>query len=329
MAVTLPNLASLDAGRLLALARVGLTLLATGLLALAAARVTWIALAGAGHDVATPMVASGPTARRAGADADLSILERVTPFRAGPATADPQAEAEALAAPETELDLRLFGVRAGSDETGVAYIAAEGQEQAGYGVGDEIDGTDGVRLERIFSDSVLLRRNGQLERLMRGGEREGTGIVTLGGARQPAPEATRALASPGAPADAAVGTTGRSQAPDPSPSASNESDATESRRRLAFIGRAELLDLAQSIRLDPKTGGVEGGGFSVFPTRNAGLLAKAGLRPGDVVQRIGGIELTREADLGRVLSQLDGERRVDIRLVRDGERQILTLELED
>ena len=327
MAVAQPSLSNLDAGRLLAVARAGLALAATIVLALVAARLSWILLAGAGHDVATPMVVSGPVARTAAGGVDVAILERVTPFRAGPATADPQAEAEALAAPETELDLRLFGVRAGSDETGVAYIAAEGQAQAGYRVGDEIDGAEGVTLERIFTDSVLLRRNGRLERLMRGGERDGAGIVTLGGARQPAPETPQVLSGPDAPGQAAATASG--DGPQPASAAPDAREEDEARRRLAFLQRAELLDLAQSIRLDPKTGGVEGGGFSVFPTRNAGLLAKAGLRPGDVVQRIGGIELTEAADLGRVLSELDGERRVEIRLVRGGERQVLTLELED
>jgi len=87
-----------------------------------------------------------------------------------------------------------------------------------------------------------------------------------------------------------------------------------------------LLTLGQSIRLDSDTGGVSAG-FSVFPTRNAQLLARAGLRSGDVLTHAGGVELRQESDLDRVLATLETERRISLRIVRNGRERGVTLRL--
>lgn len=64
-------------------------------------------------------------------------------------------------APETTLNLKLFGRRAG--DNGSAIIQTPDNKQKAYSVGDEI--INGVTLKSVLPDYVVLSINGRLERL--------------------------------------------------------------------------------------------------------------------------------------------------------------------
>lgn len=74
-------------------------------------------------------------------------------------------------APETDLDLKVFGMRADfSGDSSSAIIQTPDRKQATYYIGDEI--IPGVTLKQVDVDYILLDRNGQVERLSRQGKEE-------------------------------------------------------------------------------------------------------------------------------------------------------------
>ena len=78
---------------------------------------------------------------------------------------------QVLSAPETNLNLKVFGMRA--DLKGLsssAIIQTPDMKQAIYYIGDEI--IAGVILQRVDIDYIILDRNGVVERLSRQGRTE-------------------------------------------------------------------------------------------------------------------------------------------------------------
>jgi general secretion pathway protein C len=111
------------------------------------------AWASAGETVQT----SAPSRRTAMA----AILTDLDPFHR--ASAGDRAVAAARA-PETMLNLQLFGIRAGlAGAPGSAIVATPDNTQGVYAVGQEI--MPGVRLEQVLQDRVVIRRNGVTESL--------------------------------------------------------------------------------------------------------------------------------------------------------------------
>ena len=108
---------------------------------------------------------SAPTSQSA---IDTSILTSFDPFhRERAAVFAPVLES----APETTLNLKVFGMRADlKGDTSSAIIQTPDQKQATYFLGDEI--IQGVTLKSVDIDFVILDRNGTLERLSRQGRSE-------------------------------------------------------------------------------------------------------------------------------------------------------------
>jgi len=74
-------------------------------------------------------------------------------------------------APETMLNLQLYGIRAGMNG-GSAIIAGADNIQKAYFIGEEI--APGVRLERVAQGRVTIRRNGVVESISLDKERVAT-----------------------------------------------------------------------------------------------------------------------------------------------------------
>lgn len=97
---------------------------------------------------------------------DSSILTRFDPFhRSQKSTVKKPA---ATSAPETTLDLKVFGMRADlAGDSSSAIIQTPDKKQAIYFLDDEI--IPGVFLKSVDIDFVILDRNGTMERLSRQG----------------------------------------------------------------------------------------------------------------------------------------------------------------
>src|SRR5689334_9741802 len=104
---------------------------------------------------ATPVIQ--PAARRR---TNVAVIANAHLFgaHAAPASAD------AANAPQTDMRLVLTGVIAGEDpSTGVAIIGESASSAKVFGTGDTVPG--GAKLHAVYSDRVILDRNGQLESL--------------------------------------------------------------------------------------------------------------------------------------------------------------------
>ncbi|GEM_PF-3004505 len=124
--------------------------------------------------VLPPSAAPAPVhSRRAGAQ-DFSILGRFSPFHRDRTEIPPLPTPETLGdAPETDLNLKVFGMRADfGGESSSAIIQTPDGRQATYYIGDEI--IPGVKLKQVDIDYIILERNGNIERLSRQGK-EGSG----------------------------------------------------------------------------------------------------------------------------------------------------------
>lgn len=121
-----------------------------------------------GGQVIAPTTDNAVPAAGSAVKLDRSIVSQFDPFhRDSPEILIVQTDS----APETTLDLKVFGMRAdNAGESSSAMIETPDGKQRPYIVGDEI--IPGVKLEKVDVDFVILNRNGKAERLSREGRTE-------------------------------------------------------------------------------------------------------------------------------------------------------------
>lgn len=107
-----------------------------------------------------PVLVAGPV--QASAALNPTYDFSYNPFEAGDGNDDPEPVATpGTDAPETTLNLTLVGLRSG--ENGTAFIRTPDNQDKNYYVDDEI--MPGVVLNGVFPNYVLIRVNGQTQRL--------------------------------------------------------------------------------------------------------------------------------------------------------------------
>ena len=191
------------------------------------------------------------------------------------------------AAPDTRLNLTLMGIFAGTrNDQSRALIAQQNGDEKPYSIGDEVVG--GVNLQAIFPDRVILARGGQLETLRLDKD-------------QPRGDF---LASDSTTVDSAT-TTQLAQA------------------------RQEMLQdpnkAAEYIRIQPVNIGGQMKGYRVYPGQNQALFANAGLRPGDLVTSVNGIQLDDTQKALQMLNDLSKAGNVTVVVDRGGQPQTLNV----
>ncbi|MEM7005234.1 MAG: type II secretion system protein N [Pseudomonadota bacterium] len=136
------------------------------------ARLIWLIVAPGSVTSTNPGIVSASSGRSisaVGVPADRSLLVKQNPFVRSAVSSSESASRldQNIDAPETELNLRLTGIRAlsgGADAGSVWVIKPDGEEVL-VGVGEAI--MDGVTLEQIHTDRVTIRSRGRLETLSR------------------------------------------------------------------------------------------------------------------------------------------------------------------
>lgn len=182
--------------------------------------------------------------------------------------------------------LRLFGVRAGGMDGGSAIIGLADGTQRSVIVGEEV--TPGLRLQSVGADHVTLSRGGSVSRLV-------FTETPLGAAAPPPPPAT-------------------AQVVGPQPSSQPASDLA-----------VDPAALARQAGLRPRMKGLSIDGFLVSAAGDGSAVRAAGLRSGDVILAVNGVELNSlqaAAGLREQLAQADS---AELRIERDGQPQTLTL----
>lgn len=193
-----------------------------------------------------------------------------------------------ISAPETQLNLNLVGIFfSDNEQLAVALIAASNNSGvSSYRVGDTLPG--GASLEQVYTDRVVLNRNGRLETLS-------------------LPKLTAFSYEP----------------PSYNPSSSDAMDnetinardvAQEIRERIATQPQA-LRDLVQA-RPFIKNGQFMG--FRLLPGLDNQMFEQLGLEPGDVITQVNGVRLTDPQQSMTVLQEVLNADQVAVQVLRKG-----------
>lgn len=189
-----------------------------------------------------------------------------------------QQTAEPVDAPETRLRLELVGLFQHADGTlARAIIAEQGGDAELYRPGDRVPGN--AVLEDIYSDRVILRRQGQLETL-RLRETELSGGV-----------------SSTAQSSAAFRQAPTRRQPPPARQSTDRSSRQGSEPDLAQLDgdpRAQREAIIQQLSLDAVEQGAASG-YRITESAPREMIGSVGLRPGDVIISVNGHALGEEA----------------------------------
>jgi len=249
-------------------------------IAFIAAQGIWFAIYG---DSVRPLALQSQAGLSAGGSqraTDLSALTNAGLFaaRTGEIAAGPQV------APETRLNLTLRGVRRGANpQSGAAFIEAPGAGQRAFGAGDEI--ADGVRLEEIHEDRVIINRRGARESL----------FLTEEAARR-------------AQSAAAAQTI----------SIRREQSAVSGEPDVQLARSLAAEDWVEGLRLAPQIDDGRITGFRVRPNSDLEVLRAAGLQPGDIVTVLNGVRLTGPGAASEALALFETRDRLAVTVLRDG-----------
>ncbi len=252
-----------------------LTVLAAAAIAGQLALLVWKFVPGARRPPPPPAV---PTR---GAPPDLAALLRAPLFGA-PATAAQSGEN----APRTRVALVLAGTLAVRDpKAGLAIIGESAQAARLYAAGSTLPG--GVRLHEVYTDRVVLDRDGSLETL-------------------PLPRQSTA------------GGTARL-----SPSGNTEPALGESVQRLVAQGPEVIGEV---LRPMPTYANGQLKGFRVYAGRDRQKFAKLGLQPGDLVTQINGVPLGDAQHGMEILRTLGNAATANVTIERGGSVQQVTVD---
>ncbi|MEM5517716.1 type II secretion system protein N [Henriciella sp. AS95] len=275
--------------RFLEAARVAMEFLLLIAIAYLVAKITWLILApGPAVSPLQPRPLPSPIGQSAdsAARADLSLLMTTNPFEATGAAIEIVPDA-----PETQLNLKLVALfMSTGDAGGSATIVTPNGETTRYELGDDI--INGVVLERILSDRVIISRNGAEETLMRSGRDSGLSVIGDGSTTRS--EANRVRTD--APANYTPG--------------------------------VRAATLMAGIDAVPETGSSgQISGFVLRPRGDASLMQSAGLQPGDRLVEINGSDLS-QLDPAALTSRFLNTPRVNVTIIRNGERRSLDINFE-
>lgn len=185
--------------------------------------------------------------------------------------------------------LRLFGVRAGQGGGGSAILGLPDGRQISVGVGEDV--MPGVVLRTVASDHVTVARGPTVSRIAFGDADDAP-------APPPPPSTPQVIAPP---------------KPDPAAARRAEAPVVDPQR---LIGQASLR---------PRMKGMSVSGFTVSATGDGQALRAAGLRNGDVILAVNGIELTGMGALAGLRAELADASSVDIRYERAGRVSTTTI----
>lgn len=256
------------------------------------ARAIWlIAFGASAGDFSTGPAASSGSGAAPAYVADIGRLRDLSLFEDRRTVADAPVQTAQLA-PETQLNLTLHGVRRGSSpEQGAAIIQAPGTGQRFVRTGNEI--IDGVTLDEVYADYVIINRRGISESLyLREERREGASSGSV-------------VAPSGAPGNTSIRSAVRGG----------------TSRNIA-----ERIDVGGLFQVEPRYDGANIVGYR-FADGNAALLQSVGLRLGDIVTAVDGEDVTDVEAIETVFEALEDNERVNISIVRAGIPLNLELEL--
>ena len=194
-------------------------------------------------------------------------------------------------APETRLKLTLHGVFVDqTPEEGTAIIGKAGSTQNYYKVGSNV--MNGVKLQAVFSDRVVLLRDGQPEVLK-------------------FPKTVKSM-----PVQEGL-----------TSSMAKQSSPVGSLSSYRELFKNEPLKIFEHVRFVPVRSGKTIKGYRVLPQKNRELYNKLGIRPSDLVTSVNGVSLKNDKEALQLIDKLKDADQLNLEIVRRGQTESLTLSL--
>lgn len=212
-----------------------------------------------------------------------------------------------LDAKETRLSLKLLGVMQSSNASrGHAIIQHQSQSEL-YTVGDAIPVSRGVSLSKVLVDRVIIDNAGNFESLFLWDE-EGQRVIKP----QPVAKPTKKIK-------------GRSSLMDKRSDAKLTKIASGYKQRLIN----DPMSMAEVMRFSPaKNADGSMQGYRVSPGRDRANFKAFGLKSGDIITAVNGVELSDQANAMRVYQDLSSATEASFDILRQGEAVNLIVSLE-
>jgi general secretion pathway protein C len=267
-----------------------------------AAELTWRLLPQPSDNGKIANVSTGQSVAQKNSNNKLNLadIKRLNLF--GDYNAEPVAEKVVTDAPVTRLNLTLTGVVASSaKDQGAAIIENRNQQQT-YGVGEKIEGTN-ASLKEVYADRVIIKNGQTNETLML------DGVDYNKNASQPRPAAVSpAPASPRGPERRTL-----------------SNDAIQASREL----QSKPASFTDYIAVSPHRPNGELAGYRVSPGKKPALFKAAGLKSGDVITDINGLDLTDMQQALEAMSMLKELQSLQMSVQRKDELITIYLDLPD
>ncbi|MFT4655731.1 MAG: general secretion pathway protein C [Patiriisocius sp.] len=214
--------------------------------------------------------------------------------------------------PETKLNLILSGVVSSSDPNRGAAIVEYRNNQSTYGVGDKIEGTN-VTLDEIYVDRVIIKNRLTRETLMLDG-------LDFDEANKKRADDNHTSSSNLKQADINSSSNGLSQ----NQNKLSQAQALRQARQKLTQEPASFTDM---ISLAPHRADGVFIGFRVTPGANPALFNSVGLKNGDVVVQLNGLDLTDLQQSKEAMTQLQEAESLQLEVLRSGEYVSLELDI--
>jgi len=229
---------------------------------------------------------------------NLADIKRLNLF--GDYNAQPVAEKVVTDAPVTQLNLTLTGVVSSTEKDQGAAIIENRNQQQTYGIGEKIDGTN-ASLKEVYADRVIIKNGLASETLM------------LDGVDYNKKSKQTANRSP----------VSRPESDDQGPERRTLSDdAIQASREL----QEQPANFTDYIAVSPHRPNGELAGYRVSPGRKPALFAAAGLKSGDVITDINGLDLT---DMQQALEAMNMLKELNsLQMSVQREEEIITIYLD-
>ncbi len=289
------------------------------------ARMTWLVVPQADMSSTTSMQQTVNTSTPSNDQisqnsANIQELTKINLF--GNADAKPAAVTkveEVSDVPETRLNLLLSGVVASSESGKGAAIIQYQNKQNTYGIGDKIEGTN-VTLDEIYSDRVIIKNRLTRETLMLDGidfdEANRRRIQQAQDNSTNPRQADRRLTNQSLANQIQNGNSQSEPQPD-------LEAIREARERMAQSPES----FAELISLSPHRVGNQLIGYRVSPGANAALFSSLGLKPGDVVTELNGLDLSDVQQSFEAISLLQEADTLFLEILRKGENVSLEFDI--
>lgn len=279
-----------------------------------AAKLTWQIIPQPETSQTNSAVNTNTQASQSSSRVDISPLTKLNLFgnpEAKPVTTVTTAVTDA---PETKLNLTLTGVVSSADPKVGAAIVENNGKQNTYGVGDKIDGTN-VTLDELYIDRVIIKNSLIRETLMLDG-------VDFDEANQTRKQEARQLA----PQYNSPQTADEYEMSENDPEIDPE-EASDSAREMREQISQSPTSFTDFIAIKPHAPNGQLVGYQVSPGKQPDFFRDVGLRSGDIVTQINGLDLSDPAQSLEAINVLREAQSLQLEVLRGDEALSLDIDI--